>query len=111
MRVLYVEGAAIRDGPSHVWVYVRGRSSPRLPLSASACLTCLRNVSRSMPKSSATCATGRLLSSASRTPRSINSGGYFLALGIPEGSPLPRTKPRNKAPVEHGLAHPSPPQE
>ncbi|HTB49782.1 MAG TPA: hypothetical protein VK701_02290, partial [Solirubrobacteraceae bacterium] len=44
------------------------------------------------------------LSSASRTPRSISSGGYFLALGMPEGSPSPRTKPRIRAPVKTGPA-------
>lgn len=61
-------------------------SSPRLPLSASACLTCLRNVSRSVPKSAATWAIGRSLSSARRTPRSINSSGYSLVRDMPEGS-------------------------
>ncbi len=83
-------------------------SSPRPPLSTSACLTALRNVSRSIPRSAATCAIGHSLSSASLTPRSINSGGYFLVLVIPEGSPLPRTYPRNRASVKTGLAHPIP---
>ncbi len=86
---------------SRSWVV---RMSPRLPLSASARLTRFRNVSRWIPRSSATCAIGRPLSSARRTPRSINSYGYFAGLGITTGSPFPRTKPRNKAPVNTGLA-------
>src|SRR5215218_8952866 len=35
-----------------------------------------------MPRSAATCAIGRPLSSASRTPRSSNSSGYFLGLDM-----------------------------
>jgi hypothetical protein len=69
----------------------QGSGPPRLP-------------GRFIPKSRATCAIGRPLSSVSRTPRSINSSGYFLALGIPEDSPSPRTKPRIRASVNAGLA-------
>src|SRR5438093_7015966 len=56
--------------------------SLRLPLSASACRTRLRSVSGWMPRSAATCAIGRSLSSASRTPRTISSFGYLIGLDM-----------------------------
>lgn len=58
------------------------KRSVRLPLSASARRTRLRNVSEWMPRSRATCAIGLPLSSASRTPRSNSSSGCFLGLDM-----------------------------
>ena len=60
---------------------VVGRSG-RVPLSASACRTRLRNTSELTPRSLATCAIGRPDSNTSRTPRSSNSSGYFRGLAI-----------------------------
>ena len=58
------------------------------------------------PISRAICATGRPDSIASRTPRWINSSGYFLGRGIAGGSPDPRTdRPRFEASAKPGLAH------
>ena len=56
--------------------------SPRVPLSASAWRTRLRSASGWTPRSAATCAIGRPHSNTSRTPRSINSSGYFLGRGM-----------------------------
>jgi transposase-like protein len=42
----------------------------------------LRRVSLCIPRSAATCAIGRPLSSANRTPRSSSSSGYFLGLDM-----------------------------
>src|SRR5207237_2139143 len=53
-----------------------------VPLSAFAWRTRFRSVSGLMPRSAATCAIGRPLSSASRTPRSNSSSGYFLGLDM-----------------------------
>ena len=43
-----------------------------------------------------------------RTPRSINSGVYFLEIGIPEGSSSPRTNPRIGASVKPARLIPPP---
>src|SRR5207244_1165616 len=75
------------------------------PLSASAWRTRLRSASECTPRSAATCAIGRFDSNTSRTPRSINSCGYFRPLGIAGESPLPRTDhPGSEASVKPGLA-------
>src|SRR4051794_31523571 len=73
-----------------------------------------------MPRSSATCVNGRSLSSASRTPRSSNSSGYFLGLdmtaenllspGQHPGSEVPRnavrlTKASGAATSPHNSQH------
>src|SRR4051794_28161082 len=60
---------------------VVGRSG-RVPLSASAWRTRLRNPSELIPRSLATCAIGRPDSNTSRTPRSSSSSGYFRGLAI-----------------------------
>jgi hypothetical protein len=45
-----------------------------------------------MPRSAATCAIRRPLSSAKRTPHATSSSGYFLGQAITWGLPLPRTR-------------------
>src|SRR5680860_190797 len=57
-------------------------------------------------KTEATWAIGRLDSSARRTPRSLNSSGYFLGAGIRGGSPHRRTeRPPFEVSVKAGMAH------
>src|SRR6266498_5634233 len=59
-----------------------------------------------MPRSSATCAIGRSLSSAKRTPRSSNSSGYFLGLDMTAEDLLsPGQHPRIEVPAKPGPAH------
>src|SRR5680860_769108 len=80
--------------------------SARWPSSASAWRTQRRRDSRWMPRSLATWAIGRLDSSARRTPRSLNSSGYFLGAGIRGGSPHRRTeRPPFEVSVKAGMAH------
>src|SRR5215204_2347790 len=82
------------------------RRSGLKPWSASAWRTCLRSVSGWMPRSAATCAIGRSLSSASRTPRSSNSTGYFLGLDMTAENLLsPGQHPGSKVPAKPGPAH------
>src|SRR5215207_9688006 len=82
-----------------------GRSGVK-PWSASAWRTRLRSVSGWMPRSAATCAIGRSLSSASRTPRSSNSTGYFLGLDMTAENLLsPGQHPGSKVPAKPGPAH------
>src|SRR5262245_8193374 len=58
-----------------------------------------------MPRSAATCAIGRSLSSASRTPRSNNSSGYFLGLDTTAENLLsPGQHPGIEVSVETGPA-------
>src|SRR5215208_6418719 len=60
-----------------------------------------------MPRSSATCAIGRSLSSANPTPRSSNSSGYFLALDMTAENLLsPGQHPRIEVPAKPGPAQP-----
>src|SRR5215211_7298366 len=63
--------------------------SRRRPLSACAWRTHTRNASWWIPRSRATWRIGRPDSSASRTARSHNSNGYFLAAPIARASPSP----------------------
>jgi hypothetical protein len=59
-----------------------------------------------LPRSLATWAIGRSDSSARRTPRSLNSSGYFLLAGTRGGSPLARTDhPRFEVSMKAGMAH------
>src|SRR5215211_6869405 len=59
-----------------------------------------------MPRSSATCAIRRPLSSANRTPRSSNSSGYFLGLDMTAEDLLsPGHHPRIEVPAKPGPAH------
>src|SRR6266540_2818240 len=59
-----------------------------------------------MPRSSATCAIGRPLSSANRTPRSSSSSGYFLGLDMTAENLLsPGQHPRIEVPAKPGPAH------
>src|SRR5438445_3143665 len=79
--------------------------SPRAPLSACVWRTRLRNVSEWIPRSRATCAIGRPLSSANRTPRSSNSSGYFLGLDMTVENLLsPGQHPRIEVPAKPGPA-------
>jgi len=65
----------------------------------------LRSVSEWIPRSRATCAIGRPLSSANRTPRSSSSSGYFLALTMTAEDLLsPGQHPGIEAPVKAGPA-------
>ena len=58
-----------------------------------------------IPRSAATCAIGRPLSSASRTPRSSNSSGYFLGLDMTAEDLLsPGQHPGSKVPAKPGPA-------
>src|SRR3954453_5848540 len=58
-----------------------------------------------MPKSAATCEIGRPLSSASRTPRSSNSSGYFLGLDMTAENLLsPGQHPGSEVPAKPGPA-------
>src|SRR5213592_3176082 len=58
-----------------------------------------------MPRSAATCAIGRSLSSASRTPRSISSFGYLLGLDMTAENLLSLGQhPGIEVSVETGLA-------
>src|SRR6266511_1309481 len=59
-----------------------------------------------MPRSSATCAIGRPLSSAKRTPRSSSSSGYFLGLDMTAEDLLsPGQHPGSEVPAKPGPAH------
>src|SRR5215207_3413355 len=55
---------------------------PAAQISACAWRTRLRNVSGCIPRSQATSAIGRPLSSARRTPRATSSSGYFFGRAI-----------------------------
>src|SRR5712691_8804665 len=58
-----------------------------------------------MPRSAATCAIGRSLSSANRTPRSSNSSGYFLGLDMTAEDLLPPGQhPGSEVPAKPGPA-------
>src|SRR5947207_13208773 len=58
-----------------------------------------------MPRSAATCAIGRPLSSASRTPRSKSSSGYFLGLDMTAEDLLsPGQHPGCEVPAKPGPA-------
>src|SRR6266498_963556 len=62
-----------------------------------------------MPRSAATCAIGRPLSSANLTPRSSNSSGYFLGLDLTAEDLLsPGQHPGSEVPAKPGPAHPGP---
>jgi len=81
-----------------------GRSG-RSPLSASGRRTARRNVSGLIPRSRATWAIGRWLSSASRTSRWTSSSGNFFGRDITAESLLPRGQtPRNRVSAK-ALAH------
>ena len=81
-----------------------GRSGLR-PASASAWRTHFPSVSEWIPRSAATCAIGRPLSSAKRTPRSSNSSGYFLGLDMTAEDLLsPGQHPGSKDPAKPGPA-------
>src|ERR1044071_4909932 len=59
-----------------------------------------------MPRSSATCAIGRPLSSANLTPRSSSSSGYFLGLDMTAEDLLsPGQHPGSEVPAKPGPAH------
>src|SRR5215216_891566 len=58
-----------------------------------------------MPRSSATCAIGRPLSSANLTPRSSSSSGYFLGLDMTAEDLLsPGQHPGSEVPAKPGPA-------
>src|SRR6266540_2015017 len=59
-----------------------------------------------MPRSAATCAIGRPLSSANLTPRSSSSSGYFLGLDMTAENLLsPGQHPGVEVPAKPGPAH------
>jgi len=65
-----------------------------IPMSASAWRTRLRSVSGCIPRSRATAAIGRPLSSASRTPCATSSSGYFFGRAITSASSPEDRNPR-----------------
>src|SRR3954466_9707437 len=61
-----------------------------------------------MPRSAATCARGRPLSSANLTARASNSSGYFLGLDMTAEDLLsPGQHPGSEVPAKPGPAHPA----